>query len=85
MEKYPAYKKYKLTRCAWLPEIPEHWEIKKLKFICKINQHSLEETANKSLNITYVDIGSVSFEEGIKNTENFITMANLILNFSWLR
>lgn len=69
LERYPAYKE---SGVEWLGEIPEGWEVKKLKFICRINQHSLEETTNKNLNITYVDIGSVSFEEGIKNTENFL-------------
>ena len=72
MGKLEKYSSYKDSGVEWLGEIPEHWEIKKLKFICKINQHSLEETTNKNLNITYVDIGSVSFEEGIKNSEKFI-------------
>ena len=72
MGKLEKYSSYKDSGVEWLGEIPEHWEIKKLKFICKINQHSLEETTNKNLNITYVDIGSGSFEEGIKNSEKFI-------------
>ena len=72
MNRFEKYSSYKDSGVEWLGEIPEHWEIKKLKFICKINQHSLEETTNKNLNITYVDIGSVSFEEGIKNSEKFI-------------
>lgn len=69
---WETYTSYKESGIEWLGEIPEHLKVKKLKFICKINQHSLEETTNRNLNITYVDIGSVSFEDGIRNTENFI-------------
>lgn len=30
-----AYKSYKLTENAWIEKIPEHWDIKKLKFVAK--------------------------------------------------
>jgi len=60
MEKYPAYKKYKLTRCAWLPEIPEHWEFKRLKNLSTHNDEALDERTDPDLVIEYVDISSVS-------------------------
>ena len=55
----------------WIGLVPEHWEVKKLKFVSKINQHTLPENTNGSLSIKYVDIGSVSFENGIEKVENF--------------
>ena len=55
----------------WIGQVPEHWEVKKLKFVSKINQHTLPENTNGSLSIKYVDIGSVSFENGIEKVENF--------------
>ncbi len=56
----------------WIGQVPEHWEVKKLKFVSKINQHTLPENTNGSLSIKYVDIGSVSFENGIEKVENFL-------------
>ena len=32
MKAYPSYKKYKPSNIDWLGEIPEHWEIRKLKY-----------------------------------------------------
>ena len=55
----------------WIGQVPGHWEVKKLKFVSKINQHTLPENTNGSLSIKYVDIGSVSFENGIEKVENF--------------
>ena len=34
--KYKQYQKYKDSGVEWIGEIPEHWEIKKLKFVSKI-------------------------------------------------
>lgn len=56
----------------WIGQVPEHWNVKKLKFVSKINQHTLPENTNGSLSIKYVDIGSVSFENGIEKVENFL-------------
>ncbi len=56
----------------WIGQVPEHWDVKKLKFVSKINQHTLPENTNGSLSIKYVDIGSVSFENGIEKVENFL-------------
>ena len=33
MKAYPSYKEYKPSNVDWLGEIPEHWEVKKLKFL----------------------------------------------------
>ena len=32
MKAYPSYKEYKPSNVDWLGEIPEHWEIRKLKY-----------------------------------------------------
>ena len=36
MEEIKPYTKYKPSGIAWLGEIPEHWEVRKLKNISKI-------------------------------------------------
>lgn len=32
-EKYPAYAEYKKTHLGWLSQIPNHWEVKRLKYL----------------------------------------------------
>jgi type I restriction enzyme S subunit len=34
--KYRAYSEYKDSGVEWLGQIPEHWNVKKLKYICKV-------------------------------------------------
>lgn len=69
MENFPAYKKYKQTRCAWLKEIPEHWDFKRLKNVASHNDEALDERTDPDLEIEYVDISSVSLVNGIEKTE----------------
>ncbi|WP_342244712.1 restriction endonuclease subunit S [Pseudomonas sp. OTU5201] len=70
MALYPAYKKYKQTRCAWLKEIPEHWEFKRIKNVASHNDEALDERTDPDLEIEYIDISSVSLINGIEKTES---------------
>jgi len=70
MARYPAYEKYKQTRCAWLKEIPEHWELKRIKNVASHNDEALDERTEPDLEIEYVDISSVSLINGIEKTES---------------
>lgn len=55
----------------WIGQIPVGWEVKRLKYVCDINKESLAETTNKDYSFNYVDIGSVSLESGIQQTEEY--------------
>ncbi|WP_417856730.1 restriction endonuclease subunit S [Xanthomarina gelatinilytica] len=63
--------KLKDSGVEWIGEIPEHWEVKKLKYVSKINIDSLPDNTPAACKFEYVDIGSVSFENGIERTESF--------------
>jgi type I restriction enzyme S subunit len=63
--------KRKDSGVEWIGEIPEHWEVKRLKYVCYINKNSLLETTSPNTQLNYVDIGSVSFENGIEKFESF--------------
>jgi type I restriction enzyme, S subunit len=63
--------KMKDSGVEWIGEIPEHWEVKRLKDVCYINLNSLPETTIKNFEFKYVDIGSVTLESGINNTEEY--------------
>lgn len=63
--------KMKDSGVEWIGEIPEGWEVKRLKDVCLININSLPENTSYNLEFKYVDIGSVTLESGINNTEDY--------------
>ncbi|WP_316551105.1 restriction endonuclease subunit S [Klebsiella michiganensis] len=52
MAKYKAYPEYKDSGVEWLGEIPAHWLIKKLKYLCKVQTGS-RDTVNAVENGRY--------------------------------
>ena len=44
----------------WLGDVPEHWEVRRLKHWVGINETVLPETTEPDLEFRYVDIGAVS-------------------------
>lgn len=63
------YDKYRDSGIEWVGEIPEKWEVKRLKYLVSINDESLPETTEDNLQIKYVDISSVKSGTGILSTE----------------
>jgi restriction endonuclease S subunit len=61
LKKFEKYEKYKDSGIEWIGEIPEDWEVKKLKYFVSINQNNLNENTNNSFIIKYIDISSVGF------------------------
>jgi len=52
--KYKTYKKYKPSGIEWLGEIPEEWEMKRLKYISEINMgQSPDSKYNNDLGVGY--------------------------------
>ena len=56
----------------WIGEIPQGWEVRRLKNTTDINAKSLQENTSKNHLIEYVDIGSVTFEDGIIHKEKYM-------------
>lgn len=59
-------------RHTWLGEVPDGWDIKRLKYISSINDEALSETTDPDYELLYVDIGSVDATEGIQKKEPMI-------------
>lgn len=53
----------------WIGEIPEGWEVKKLKFTSEINKKSLSENEDPNNEFHYLDISNVSKNGKILNTK----------------
>lgn len=87
IEKLEEYKKVVITKAVtkgldpnakmkdsgveWIGNIPEKWQINRIKYISFSNPDSLSDSESESLIINYVDIGSVSLENGIERTETY--------------
>ena len=68
----PAYPKYKPSGGEWLGDVPQDWEVKRLKYSASINDEALPETTPPNFEFNYVDISSVDSSEGITATEEMI-------------
>ena len=55
---YPLYKD---SGIEWIGEIPEHWDIKRIKDISYINKKTLTEKTSKDYEFDYIDISSVTY------------------------
>ncbi|MBN2560400.1 MAG: restriction endonuclease subunit S [Phycisphaerae bacterium] len=53
----------------WLGEIPQDWEVKRLKYVASLNDDALSEDTDEDCEIEYVDIGNVDAVKGITATE----------------
>ncbi|MFA9399163.1 MAG: restriction endonuclease subunit S [Clostridiaceae bacterium] len=69
---FEMYEGYKDSGIEWIGAIPEHWGIKRLKEISKINNLTLSENTSESYEFDYIDIGNVTY--GVKEciTEHMI-------------
>lgn len=56
----------------YIGQIPQNWEIIKLKFISLCNKYSLDEHTDKNRQINYIDIGSVTNKDGITNVQKML-------------
>ena len=55
----------------WIGEIPDDWEISKIKYVASINDDTLSEKTPADFEFNYVDIGSVTLAKGIEKSERF--------------
>lgn len=51
--------KMKDSGIEWLGEIPEHWEVKPIKYFVTCNDESLTDKTDKDYQLRYIDIGNV--------------------------
>ena len=71
-ERFNPAPSLKPSGVEWLGDVPEHWEVKRLKLVASTNDDSLSETEDPHRPISYVDIGSVDSIAGIFQTKETI-------------
>jgi len=55
----------------WVQRIPSEWVTKRLKYIAECNTDVLSENTDEDKQIKYIDIGSVTYEKGIEQIQEF--------------
>ncbi len=69
---YRPYPAYKNSGVEWLGEVPEHWEVKRLKTIAAINPEALGENTSPDLSLEYIDISNVDSVEGVLEKQQYV-------------
>jgi type I restriction enzyme S subunit len=72
---FPRYPKYKTSGVEWIGEVPEHWEVKRLKTVASHNDDVLDESTAPDTAIVYVDISSVDGVNGITAKDSMLFSA----------
>ncbi|PJZ89070.1 restriction endonuclease subunit S [Leptospira levettii] len=77
--------KMKDSGVEWLGEIPEGWEVKRLKYICKINPSKSEiNNIPKKLKVTFLPMEMVS-ENGLLNIEKEKVLEEVYQGFTYFK
>ena len=69
---HKPYPRYKESGVKWIGQVPEHWDVKPIKIIASCNDDSLNESLPSDTPIQYIDISSVSHDEGITEAESIL-------------
>jgi type I restriction enzyme S subunit len=69
-QSYPAYRP---TKLPWLPQIPEHWEVVKVKYVCSITdcKHITPNYVNEGFPV--VSTGNVKPGQITLNDSRYVT------------
>ncbi|MGB8246440.1 MAG: restriction endonuclease subunit S [Chlorobium sp.] len=65
MSRYQRYPAYRDSGVEWIGEIPEHWEVKRLRFVVQLNPSKKEITLDDSQLVSFVPMDSVCEYGGI--------------------
>ena len=60
---FQRYQKYKPSGIDWLGEIPEGWEVKRLKDVISSNEKSLSNNEDPFFELKYIDISNVGTDK----------------------
>ncbi|MFS0878696.1 restriction endonuclease subunit S [Metabacillus niabensis] len=63
--------KMKDSGVDWIGEIPDHWEISKIKYQADINKNTLAENTDSLYEMQYIDIGSVNSKGELSTLEKY--------------
>jgi type I restriction enzyme S subunit len=82
---FPRYERYKDSGVQWLGEVPEHWEVQRLRFVAAINPSRDELGAIPShTKVSFVPMDSIQ-EIGPPLTEFERTINEVLTGYTYFR
>ena len=71
---FPRYPKYKDSGIEWLGEVPEHWDVKKLKHVCNVFPSNVDKKAHEGeVSVLLCNYTDVYYNEKITSELDFMT------------
>jgi type I restriction enzyme S subunit len=57
---FPRYPKYKASGVQWLGEVPEHWEVERLRFVTDLNPSKAEiSSLDRNTTVSFLPMETV--------------------------
>lgn len=82
---FPRYPKYKESGVEWLGQVPEHWEVSRLRFICEINPRKSEtSTHGEETIVSFLPMDSIG-EDGSLNLEQEKPLGEVLTGYTYFR
>ena len=69
VKKWKRYPAYKDSGVEWLGEVPEDWDVNRLKFVARVNPITLGEDTDPDYILRYIDIGNLDSNGRIIDSE----------------
>ena len=82
MMRYKTYEKYVDSNIEGVGRIPSHWELKKLKYNCKVNPSKKQSISNEDLKINFLPMEKVS-EDGWYDIESFAPYSSISKGYTY--
>ena len=84
MRKYSRYEKYKPSNIDWLGEIPEHWDVKRARFMLILNPSPHEITLSATQEVSFIPMEAIG-ENGQLCLEQTRPIADVSSGYTYFR
>ena len=82
---FPRYPKYKPSGVDWLGEVPEHWEVKRLRFVAGLNPSKSEVGhLDSTTAVSFLPMEAIG-DDGTLNTEKEKTLGEVENGYTYFR
>ena len=84
-KEFKPYPKYKESGIKWLGEVPEHWEMKRLRFVAKFNPSKTEATLlDRSTEVSFLPMEAIG-NDGSLDLERTRPIGELDTKYTYFR
>ena len=82
---FPRYPKYKDSGVEWLGEVPEHWEVKRLRFVAQLNPSKSEVSQlERDTKVSFLPMEAIG-DDGSLNLERERAISEVETGYTFFR